>query len=223
MLGLLIYLQDFDPKQTVFRYAPMARRTPTDDSTNFYRQKIFHGTCAASKAAGRINGVSKNTFIHVMKTTLRFSDLLWAFDRILTDMVDSPTTRVVVLFPATSITPLTPTMIQIWTILRSFISDLTHRGAIIVIPAGNNAKRSLNVDTFPALFTVDRRDPLPLIVVGAVDDYGARAPFSQTGRLVTVWAPGVDVQCAGRPKGASGTAFAAGMVSHKSIWKRLHN
>ena len=99
-----------------------------------------------------------------------------------------------------------------WDKLTIQIRRLTQIGAIVVVPSGNNAIRSKSVDTLPALLGAE----LPLVVVGAVDDQGLLASFSQDAPFVSAYAPGINVRCL---KGAglqqdSGTSLAAGMVCH---------
>lgn len=65
-------------------------------------------------------------------------------------------------------------------------------------------------------FPASLASKIPMVVVGASDVNGRRAPFSLMSPLITVYAPGVDIICASPEGGAqfrSGTSFAAGMVS----------
>ena len=68
------------------------------------------------------------------------------------------------------------------------------------------------MDTYPAMFL---SETFPLIVVGAVNNAGRLAEFSQGPNFVTTWAPGDGVVCAqgqGRRQ-ASDISFSTGMVS----------
>ena len=81
------------------------------------------------------------------------------------------------------------------------------------MPSGNNATTPgrADVDTLPAQW---ESPAIPLVVVGAVDNAGAIAPFSQGPTHVTVWAPGFPIQCARRYgfHMGSGTSLSTGMV-----------
>ncbi|KAH6883067.1 peptidase S8/S53 domain-containing protein [Alternaria rosae] len=74
------------------------------------------------------------------------------------------------------------------------LRELSNLGVPFVASAGNDAKdpkRKL-VDQIPMLLS---GDDIPLIIVGASDYDGKQADSSQAGPLVTIHAPGVDVEC----------------------------
>ncbi|WP_410611349.1 type VII secretion-associated serine protease mycosin [Amycolatopsis sp. lyj-109] len=80
---------------------------------------------------------------------------------------------------------------------------------VVVASAANSAQKGDPV-TFPASYP-------SVIAVGAVDPAGVRADFSQTGRFLSLVAPGVDVTSVG-PGGpghwlGSGTSYAAPFVA----------
>ena len=82
-------------------------------------------------------------------------------------------------------------------------------GITVVVAAGNN--------NFDACGLSPGRVP-SVITVGAVDADDRRAPFSNFGPCVDIWAPGVDVVSAGRTSNnattvMSGTSMAAPLVS----------
>ena len=110
----------------------------------------------------------------------------------------------------------------VWFRLRQYLYQLRQCGAIVVLSAGNEARRSRQVDTFPALF--GEVPSLGVIVVGATTLRGFAASFSQQlDNQRTFWAPGQEVACIG-PNGVvnfrSGTSLAAPLVSshHIVVW-----
>lgn len=190
--------------------------TETDDDP------LSHGSCVASKAIGAKNGVSKTTQLVVVKSTLDLIDIAWAFQRIVNIAAKQKGGRVVVLLAATTKTPLRTPMFQDARFSRLFLrmENLISLGAVIVVPSGNYGERSFFADTVPAVFAspskVPGRQPLPLIVAGAVDNGGAEASFSQTVLSGTILAPGVKVACTKRGwkfrPSDTGTSFSAAMV-----------
>ncbi len=101
-----------------------------------------------------------------------------------------------------------------WAAVQLQLKHLIENDVVVVCASGNGAVVTPNnpvarpyVDTAPAVFA----PTLPIIVVGACDNTGAKADFSQGGLLTTtVLAPGVDVQCADLGMGLttmSGTSF----------------
>ena len=173
----------------------------------------------ASKALGRINGVSKDAQLIVVKTydPELNSDIAWAFDA-----VDSHISHrrqrggqpaVVVFAGGASQNSAT----YPWPDVGRSMERIFSQGAAIVVSAGNEAREPgrQDVDRTPALWA-DVDDKFPLIATGAVDNRGALTPFSQGPTHVTVWAPGSNVQCANRGsfRKANGTSYAAGMVGN---------
>ena len=144
-------------------------------------------------------------------TLAGFGETMWAFDAIHTDIRNSPRApAAVILFPWTTYQA-DPNP---WTFIKTFFQQIFDLGGTILVPSGNNALTPgrQDVDTLPAAW---ESPTFPLIVVGAVDNTGNIASFSQGPTHVTVWAPGVNVQCAKRYgfRSASGTSHSTGMVS----------
>lgn len=149
----------------------------------------------------------------VVKVDLKLTlgEILWAFSVIRTDIRDSLTLQpAVIAYPWTSYhaDPVP------WLTVKNYIQEIFDLGGTIILPSGNDAQTpgtQADVDTLPAGW---ENPTFPLIVVGAVDNTGNPAPFSQGPSHVTVWAPGVDVQCAKRYgfRIGSGTSQSAGMV-----------
>lgn len=85
---------------------------------------------------------------------------------------------------------------------RDDIKALMDHGVIVVVAAGNHAKKTDDngdlrpeIDTTPSIF---EGPDYPLIVIGATDNTGEPADFSQGGDHLTIAAPGVDIECQGR-------------------------
>lgn len=208
--------------QVEWHYGPNVARTERDDTGEDY-----HGSCVASKAAGIKEGVSKNSRLVIMKASTSLADTHWAFSQALKDIQDKGRQgKAVIVYPMNSNLTYSPTSVMTdwgvgWERIRLLIQDLFEQGVITVVSAGNDAKRSSDLDTLPALWKEEKRSPL--VVAGAVTNKGAFSTFSQgitqSPRTVT-WAPGDSVKCAGK-KGiqtASGTSFSAAMV--KSVFSR---
>lgn len=189
-------------------------RTDDDDDS--------HGSCVASKAAGVINGVSKRSHLVMLKIDDRASNVIWSFNTAYDDIVAKGRQgRAVIAYPNTSRNPSPPRFPPSpWSFAYAAMRDLFAIDVPVVVPSGNFALEPgrSQVDTLPA--TLERTDspPFPLIVAGAVDNYGTRAGFSQGPNHVTTWAPGLEVRCAakGSQRGVqalSGTSFSVGTVS----------
>ncbi|GAP87899.2 hypothetical protein SAMD00023353_1601050 [Rosellinia necatrix] len=163
-------------------------------------------------------------------------DLLSAWD----DMNEggrTPASSVINMSFGSGYTFWTPTFIsRMYEILRR----MDKAGVTIVVAAGNwGITDNLNVpgtkrkavDTYPQLFadpnnpqkslyqTSDSDDPgylANMIVVGATDQYGGEAPYSQTASFVTTHASGYDIYDVDTANGydvARGTSFAAPQVA----------
>ncbi|KAL8766221.1 MAG: hypothetical protein Q9209_006935 [Squamulea sp. 1 TL-2023] len=193
--------QDFQLGIDKWLYSPNVkaerRDTPIDDNPN------SHGSI----------GRTKNSEVVVVKFDRRpsFGEILWAFSIINTDIRDSRTAQpAVVTFPWTvyNADPIP------WSIIRTYFEQIFDQGGTIIVPSGNNATTPgrQDVDTLPALW---ESPVFPLVVVGAVTNIGSIPVFSQGPTHVTVWAPGVDVQCAKRYglRGGSGTSHSSGMAT----------
>ena len=149
--------------------------------------------------------------------------MAWAFQKIVNTIAQQRKRRVVVLLAATTRSAWQSQWMRDARFSRVYqrLEDLIDLGVVVVVPAGNYGQRNTFVDTVPAVFTlpskIPGRQPLPLIVAGAVDNRGAEASWSQNtlnGNMV--WAPGVKVACAKRGwnirPSESGTSISAAMV-----------
>lgn len=163
----------------------------------------------------------------VVKSTLDLVNIAWAFQRIVNVAAEEKGSRIVVLLAATTKTPWRSRLFQDPRFSRLFLrmENLIDLGAVVVVPSGNYGERTYFADTVPAVFasppSVPGRRPLPLIVVGAVDNMGVQAPWSQNLQAAAmIWAPGVKVTCTKRGwkfrPTATGTTISAGMVRETS-------
>jgi subtilisin family serine protease len=172
-----------------------------------FQDIIGHGTAIASLVAGMVVGASKYAVLKSVKiqsgVPIPVSDLLTAFNVILTDH------------------NVTPTVVKVvncsWSVAKSQILDLKIQelkdaGLVVVASAGNTVSDA-NLLSPVGLNTV--------IGVGACDAYDrvinwGPAAGSNWGPDVDITAPGIDVEYANVSGGlmlGSGTSFAAALVS----------
>lgn len=220
-----VYVVDtgVDPSNSEFRsgvikrwlYAWDAYSTPSEVlSTN----TDGHGSCVASKVAGRFYGVAKKTSLIIVKHTASLSSFVHAIALILNDL--RRRTVVGAYRPGYTIVTVQrgfrgPDEIDKWSLakLTRQISKLISKyGIVFVVSAGNTGYGAGTVG-FPA--TLSPR--LPIIVVGSTDGDGIELASSSRGPQVTVSAPG-RVLCAENKPGeafqiALGTSFAAPAVA----------
>ena len=220
---------------TEWFYAPAVPRTQTDDSI------LGLGSCAASKAAGWNDGVSKNSRLVILKSSLKLADQHWAFTTALDDIISKRRQRrAVILYPRAS-TQAAESIgrgeeggpVEMWIAIKNLIDELSRKaGALTVVPAGNFATRSKKIDTFPGIWA-SNSNPLSkdaphlvmgdndpsVLAVGSITNSGSQAPSSQgQGQPFLRFAPGEYVRCAGGKPSSSaevdgaGTSFAAAMV-----------
>ena len=193
-------------------------RTQEDDSAN------GHSTCAASKAVGWTNSVSKNTGLVVLKASPSLGDENWAFAALDDIVARNRQGKSVVLYPRTSIKryDVGTESEANWRSIKSLIQDLFAQDVIVVTCAGNDAtRRSSAVNTVPAIWSAS---DFPLVVAGAATTAGDFARFARgtSNPRGIIWAPGDEVWCTrgtflpnhGYPieRKGSGSSFAAGMV-----------
>ena len=210
-----MYPQEFRNNPIEWHYGPDVIQTQSDDDLD------WHGSCAASKAAGVTYGVAKQVRMIVLKSSVSHADVGWAFNYVVSDMYRHPGRRAVVMYASASETPASQIRnVQPWKNMFMRMTNIFQFGGVVVVPSGNEARRSPGIDTLPALYV----QTLPVIVVGSVDNDGNMASFSQGEAGVSVWAPGVDVACL---KGTgsrfdSGTSFSTGMVYlHPTLQKYI--
>ena len=172
----------------------------------------------ASKAAGTINGVSKKSRLVVVKSSNSLLDVEMGFGLAYDDiMVKQRARRSVIVFPKVSKARYNygdPFLPLEWRSIFSILRKTTDQRIPIVVPAGNLGSWSARVNTLPALWGTLKVQAIPLIIAGATTLVGDVAQFSQGHDEPdwTIWAPGVDIQCARRMSPARGTSCAAGLV-----------
>lgn len=189
--------------------------TPEVQRSRRDSDRMEHGSCVASKAAGFVNGVSKNSRLVIVKASHTIADTEWAFAEIYDDIVAKGRQRNSVILYARSSTEVYgggPALPVYWDSVRDLMWGLFNLSVHIVTSAGNDGQRSKTLDSIPAMW----HEILPFIVVGAVTTNGEVPGWSQGMFLDKglVHAPGVNVRCAGGMKMQyiDGTSVAAGMV-----------
>ncbi|KAK2023989.1 subtilisin-like protein [Colletotrichum zoysiae] len=186
-------------------YAPGAAKTKKDF--------LNHGSCVASKAGGPVYGTAKNADMVVVKVPrhLHTSAVFTAILEVSNDIFKKKLKGKAVI--NMSLGHLIPD--ELHSAYEQLLDSLTAMDVVIVTASGNDAEKGVNdVTHYPALLgpTTD------IIVVGAVDNAGYRAPFSQgSGIQLNVSAPGY-VDCANGKahpdtQGRWGTSFAAPAVA----------
>ncbi|KAI3400365.1 hypothetical protein diail_3382 [Diaporthe ilicicola] len=171
----------------------------------------FHGTCAASKAVGNTAGsASKADFVAVDMTNEDVATLIAAFAMIGQDVAQKGLDGKAVISCSLTASEGSITEMGIAR-LRRVLGVLVSLDVPIVLSAGNYGG---DINTYPPLLA----DELPLINVGAVDDKGEIATWSQGGALLTTAAGGVGIVCATNEgqdayRIQQGTSFAAPLVA----------
>ena len=106
---------------------------------------------------------------------------------------------------------------QPWRRMRTLMLEAIARNAVFVVPSGNdrNDLRHKFVNGYPAYFAYPQIGSVPLTLVGAVDNAGLEAPFSQQSVYISAWAPGLNVECANMfgPVIWNGTSSSSAMVA----------
>ncbi|KAF9874375.1 hypothetical protein CkaCkLH20_08358 [Colletotrichum karsti] len=195
------------PGSKAFMYAPGA----TQEETDF----LNHGSCVASKAGGPAYGTAKDADMVAVKlpSDLSISAIFTALVEISNDVYQKKLEgKAVINMSLGSRIP--DKLSSTTTAYKLLLVALMAEDIIIVTASGNDAQFGVDdVTEYPALFGPDT----DIIVVGAVENDGYRAFFSQgTGSQLTVSAPGF-VDCAsGRSSGSQelyGTSFATPAVA----------
>ncbi|KAF6816118.1 hypothetical protein CSOJ01_03181 [Colletotrichum sojae] len=188
-------------------YAPGARQEETDF--------LIHGSCVASKAGGPAYGTAKDADMIAVKlpSDLSISAIFTASVEISNDVFHKKLEgKAVVNMSLGSRIP--DRLSSTTTAYKLLLVALMAEDIVIVTASGNDAQFGVDdVTEYPAVFGPD----IDIIVVGAVENDGYRAFFSQgTGSQLTVSAPGF-VDCAsGRSSGSQelyGTSFATPAVA----------
>ena len=148
------------------------------------------------------------------------ADMLWAFQSIVNDLGADPAMRAVILIAFGSIsehTPATSVIPQPWRRVRTLMLEATARNAVFVVASGNGRVGAEHrfVRAYPGYFVNLQSGSVPLTLVGAVNDVGIEAPWSQQSNYISAWAPGVHSSCASSQGVVvdNGTSFSAAMVA----------
>ena len=202
-------VQDFPfyNQKPFWYFPPGASNSRVDES------QAWHGTCIVSKAMGLIHGVYKSPRTGIMlKSSGTIFDTLWAFS-FARDLSREGPSRTVIVFTSASSSAPPGEVSYCLARIKQMIQEIFDGDGTVVVPAGNYGRRPgrFNVDTIPAIWS---SASFPLIVVGAVDNLGVPAAFSQGGSLVSAHTPGVNLACPYDTQFFfSGTSFATPMVS----------
>ena len=208
--------QEFPPNQVEFLRSKRAIRDglPEDRDGGLADS---HSTCVASKAAGQRYGSAKKATLVVVKMTgfVRM-EIYSIFDTVWKDIQQKKRQKksIVTISWGTKDPTDLKDVPSHWQQARMDIERLMKNDVIVVTSAGNDAekehdgKKRTEVDQAPAIFA---SDDYPIIVVGATDNAGNKAAFSQGGNKVAILGPGVDIECQDRslrqPWITSGTSF----------------
>ncbi|PVH97993.1 hypothetical protein DM02DRAFT_730159 [Periconia macrospinosa] len=171
---------------------------------------IGHGTCVAAMAADSFFGVAKRaTIVPVKLKTIPQPDNgpgLVQVDSVESDPVLSAYNFTVVVDKTEH-----PGIIERF---RGLIEDIMAEDVPVIVAAGNNAAKTPTINTEPQIFEGPN---FPIINVGAVDDDGNEANFSQRGTQLNVHAFGSAVTCrdqhGNQLDNKYGTSFAAPQVA----------
>ncbi|KAI7785072.1 hypothetical protein LA080_008107 [Diaporthe eres] len=197
-----------------------------------------HGSCAGSKVNGPKYGVAKQVNLVVVKASINIDETLDGLNKIIEDVREKKLQgKAVVNFHARVCVPI-PQLVSnhlliclavanpskfTQKMLEYYVNEMIKEDIVFVTASGNDDREevadgkasALDVDSYPPLMAASGT---PIINVGAVDNTGKNASFSQGGPLVHVMAPGQQVQCAANSFFSStqkqdGTSFAAPAVA----------
>lgn len=106
---------------------------------------------------------------------------------------------------------------QPWRRVRTLMLEAITRNAVFVVASGNgrNGVEHKFVSGYPAHFAYPQTGSVPLTLVGAVDNAGLEAPFSQQSGYISAWAPGLNAECAHKFGTViwNGTSISSAMVA----------
>ena len=223
--GTFVYVIDIgvEPSNSEFSLGVINRWLYAWDADPSQKEEVFsrgngHGSCAASKVAGRATGVAKKTSLIIVKTTSSLSSFVDAVTEVLNDLRRRTIAgeykagyNIVTLQQSFE----GPAEIDKWSmskVTRQILKLISTYGIVFVCAAGNSGLGAGTVG-FPASLS----PKVPIIVVGSTNEDGIQRPDSSRGPQVTVSAPG-NVLCADNKPGpsyqiASGTSFAGPAVA----------
>lgn len=177
-----------------------------------------HSTATASKAAGQKYGTAKFAkLVAVKMRDLDLSEQANVFGQVWEHIkTHGRQKRSIVTMSLGSRDPVDPNNLsEFRQRQKDGIKLLLDNDIPVVLSSGNDAReedkngnKRTNIDSAPAIF---EGPDFPLIVIGATDNTGQPANFSQGGDHLTISAPGVKVNCQYRdnddPYTRSGTSY----------------
>ncbi|TEA10396.1 3-alpha-hydroxysteroid dehydrogenase/carbonyl reductase [Colletotrichum sidae] len=226
--GITVYVLDVGPVVSHRELVPPARgitRRDIDKTKNPKRispREIQHGTCVATKVVGKTTGSARRANLVVVRVTMDTFGMTKGWQAVRDDIKKNNLQGRAVLSTSTggwlNDNADRRDAEAMYDMYRILVRGIVRLDVPVLCAAGNDAQRGYpEPHSFPALLSAE----LPVIVVGASDDAGGPAPFSQRGDLVTTWALGTDVYCGdtrdlrdlSRLRRQNGTSFAAPLVA----------
>ncbi|KAJ0316333.1 hypothetical protein Brms1b_005544 [Colletotrichum noveboracense] len=212
--GITVYVLDSG------YYTKNSVSTQAENSVEEDRDSDGHGSCAGSKVNGPKYGVAKKAELVIVKAGDTSGDTLDGLDQILRDVRDKKLqNKAVVNFSRNIDNPNSFNK----KMLQHYVNELIKEDVVFITAAGNDNSddvaagkaKAKDVDAWPSMMAADG---VPIINVGATDNTGKNASFSQGGPLVHVMAPGEQIQCAANSffsntQKQDGTSFAAPSVA----------
>ncbi|KAI8200772.1 Subtilisin-like protease 2 [Colletotrichum sp. SAR 10_65] len=195
-------------------FAGSQEEKPVENDLN----PIGHGTCAGSKINGPKFGVAKQVNLVIVKARTDSSDTIDALDKIVEDVRSRKLQgKAIVNFSRCHASDYNKNT------MKQYVNEMIAEDIIVIAASGNDESnevaqgkaKAADINTWPALMA---EEGVPVINVGAVDNTGKNASFSQGGPHVHVMAPGVQIQCAANSyfsgtRKDSGTSYAAPAVA----------
>lgn len=215
--GITVYIIDsgLNPLHTEFSLAVIKRwiyaigvaKTEADDDPR------SHGTCLASKVAGRVFGVAKKASLIVVKRSVKLSSWLDAMVKVANDLRRRARAgERIAGYNVISMQTSSPRLDKYSkTKMKHLILKYLEKYRVIFVCTPGNYRGHINV---PASFSPN----IPIISVGSVNVLGIESSFSPIGPAITISAPGDNIECAkgtgiaGSQK-MSGTSVAAPAVA----------
>lgn len=201
--GITIYIIDTGP----FHFAHSELQPPDSSVTrrNFdvvrdpkaVNEISSHGTCVASKAVGKTVGVAKRANLVTVRVDPTPGEFFFvrAWQAVLNDIEDRDLQGKAVVSSSTfsHVPQDAEKKAKLVSDMDRIIRAILGADVPVVCGAGNDAPKSIEPNKLPAILAKN----LPIIVVGSATADGTMAPDSQRGSLLTTWAVGRRVQCAG--------------------------
>ena len=196
------FYADVDKELTTDSWATMQTKLSKDQKQPLDEENPAtqgHGTATFSKIVGKTYGSNRGSKAIVIKMASgAISEQIDVWNQIWSDINSKPERKkksIVTYSMYSQNKPQDPNNLSKGRQQqKAQMKKLMDHDVPIVGIAGNDAQQSgrANVDTAPGVYV---GPDFPLILVGATDNAGKKAPFSQSGNLVTLLAPKVQVPC----------------------------